>query len=368
MQSILTFCLLLFIFVLPAQAEVGEFDIRSVVPMSVSQMQALRTIAGSHPEARLLVEGVAEEAAALLDAEPQPLAVIHYEGLVNTDPKRIAAVAKLREMDDVALLMRYWQASGDERAAAALQRFITAWATTYRPTGNDVNENKFLPLFEAYEALRENFPAEERERVDAWVGDMAERHATAVRTSRHFTNRYTKHVRLVALFGLILERDDLLDLARTGIQRFVSESLRPDGSSLDFERRDTLTYHCSSLKPPLELAMLLGEVALYDWESADGGSLRKSVDFVVPYATGEKTHKEWVNSKVGLDHRRGQAGLEKYRPGRLFDPESAGELMTYASFFDPGLMPLALALDDSEAERYPDWRLLVHDAVALVAE
>ncbi|MFW5846280.1 MAG: iduronate-2-sulfatase, partial [Planctomycetota bacterium] len=123
----------------------------------------------------------------------------------------------------------------------------------------------------------------------------------------------------------------------------------------------------SSLKPPIELAMILGEPELYTWEGPEGGSLKKSVDFVVPYATGEKTHKEWVDSRVRLDQERAAAGLEKYRPGRLYEPKSAHELMEYASFFDSGLIPLALSLDDSDAERYPGWRMLVHDAVARAA-
>ncbi|MFW5846132.1 MAG: hypothetical protein ACOCXJ_07890, partial [Planctomycetota bacterium] len=175
--------ILLFLCMHTLSAAVGEFGIRSVVPMTEAQMQSLREIVSEHPEAKALVADITAEAHALLDAEPQPLAVIHYEGLVNTDPKRIATVAKLREMDDVALLLRYWQATGDERAAEALMRFITAWASTYEPTGNDVNENKFVPLFVAYLALRDRFPADNQELVDAWIEDMGTRHARAVKRS-----------------------------------------------------------------------------------------------------------------------------------------------------------------------------------------
>jgi hypothetical protein len=354
-------CLLLNI--LPA-AEVGELHIRSVVPMTESQMLTLRSIADQHPEARALVRSIEAEAALLLDAQPRPVQEIHYEGLVNTNPRRIETVVHLQDMDISALLMRHWQASGSEPTAAALRRFIHAWASTYQPTGNDVNENKLVPLFVAYLALRINFTPTQRELVDAWIEDLAHYHLDALQHSDRFNNRYTKHLRLLTLFGLIMERPEWLALTRDGIRRFVTESLEADGSSYDFKQRDTLTYHCSSLKPPIELAMLLGEPDLYTWEGPQGGSLQKSVAFVVPYATGAKIHEEWVDSKSDLDQQRADAGLEAYRPGRLFEPRSALGLMIYASFFEPALLSLALALNDNPAERYPQWRLLVQDAIA----
>ncbi len=347
-----------------AGGEVGEFHIPAVIPLDANGLTRLRRIVASDPEAAGLARGVRAEARRLLDAEPHPLAVIHYEGLVNTDPRRIATVAKLREMGDVARLVRYWQLTGDARAAATLRRFVLAWTSTYRLTGNDVNENKFTPLLVAYHALRKSFQPGDRRRVDAWVAELGARHAKAVDSSRHFTNRYAKHIRLTALCGMILDREEWIDAAVAGIRRFVRESLHPDGTSRDLNRRDTLTYHGSALKPQLQLAKLLGERGreLYAWESPRGGSLKKSVDYVVPYAMGTKTRREWTNSKVGLDHRRAEAGLEKYRPGRLYDPNNALELMEEASYFDPNLARVVRHLTGTEAERFPTWRMLMNAA------
>lgn len=347
-----------------AGAEVGEFSIPSLQPLNDAQLARLRTLVKTDKEAAQIADEVKRVALPLLDAQPNPLKVIHYEGLVNTDPRRIATVKQLREMGDMGHLMRYWQISGDERAATTLKRFITAWTSTYELTGNDVNENKFYPLLVAYLALRDEFEQEAREKVDAWVEDLGERHAKAVKQSRHFTNRYTKHVRLTALAGSILDRAAWRQAADEGIKRFVTQSLRADGSSYDFEHRDTLTYHGSALKPAIELAMLAGDQgrALYEWQSPDGGSLKKSVDFVIPYAMGEKTHKEWVNTKVELDRKRAAAGIEKYQPGRLYEPKSALELMELASFFDPALTRVIHHLHESEAERFPTWQTLVNAA------
>jgi hypothetical protein len=349
----------------PTTASVGEFDIPGVLPLNAEQTAFLRKLVREDPEAMALAKQEIAAAQPWLNAQPRPVEIIHYEGLVNTDPKRIACVEHLKDMTGAAILVRYWQATGNAQAARTLKEFILAWTGTYKLTGNDVNENKFFPLLVAYESLREElFDDQERAKVDAWVRELGELHHKEVLRSRHFTNRYTKHVRLLAMCARILDNESWALAARHGVKRFVTNSLYADGESLDLKRRDTLTYHGSSLKPPLDLAMLAGEdgYALYTWESPKGGSLKKSVDYVVPYAMGEKTHKEWVNSKVDLDRRRAEAGLEKYRPGRLYEPRNALELMEKAGYFDPELMKVVLHLTESSAERFPTWQTLINEA------
>lgn len=357
----------LFMHALTAQAEVGEFEIRDVSPLNPAQLTALRNLVQSNPNAQAIADKIQVEVddKDLLIAEPRPLEVIHYEGLVNTDPRRIATVAQLREMDDIALLMRHWQLTGDAQTTDALRRYILAWADTYQPTGNDVNENKFWPLLVAYEALQEHFAEQESMAVDAWVRDIGQRHLQAVQESSHFTNRYTKHVRLTAICGMILEKQMWVETAHDGVKRFVSQSLYGDGSSRDLEIRDTLTYHGSALKPVIELAMLAGPdgANLYVWQNDQGGSIQKSVNYVVPYALGEKTREEWKNSKISLDQKRAAAGLDHYQPGSLYDPQNALELMELASYFDPDLMRVVAHLLKTDQPAYSSWRMLTNEAV-----
>lgn len=347
-----------------AEGDPGEFSIRAVTPLDAAQLAALRRLVAGDAEAAALAETSREEAQGPLASTPDPLEVIHYEGLLNTDPRRVASVDKLRQMDDAAALMRYWQVSGDKSAAAKLREFILSWASAYKPTGNDVNENKLYPLLVAYAALRDSFSPEDKGRVDAWVENMGRRHLKAVREADHYSNRYAKSLRLATIGGIILDRPEWREAARDGLRRFVATSLRADGSSSDLERRDSLTYHMSSLKPLLELALLSGDgVAIYTWEAEGGGSIKRSVDFVVPYATGEKTRREWVNSQIGLDHRRAEAGIAHYQPGSLFEPKQALELMEQASVFDPALMPVVVELAETRSQRIPTWHVLTNQAV-----
>ncbi|MFW6303805.1 MAG: alginate lyase family protein [Candidatus Sumerlaeota bacterium] len=346
-------------------AEVGEFSIPDVRPLDESERGRLREFVQSDAEAKVIAEQVAEQAKPFIGAEARPVEVIHYEGLVNTNPKRVKTVENLSQMAEAGWLLRHWQLTGDEAAAETLREWIVTWTSTYKITGNDVNENKFYPLLVAYLALRDTMDGENVKQVDAWVERLGEAHEKHVKESTHFTNRYSKSVRLLAIAGMILDREEWVVEAHKGIRRFVRNNLYADGTSEDLKRRDSLTYHKSSLKPVVDLAIMTGGDegrALYDWESERGGSIRKSVDYLVPYAMGEKTHEEWKDTKVDLDRRRAKAGLEKYRPGRLYEPKNAQDLMERAAYFDPELHKVVLHLTDSDAKHFPTFLSLLNAA------
>lgn len=371
MRHILIPILILLSAGLPGMDEPGEFSIRPCLPLDQAVLDTLRRNLAADPASAAVATQVRAEARALVARTPTPLARIRYEGLVNTDPDRIADVTALRSMDDVAALVQAWQAGADAGIAAALHAHLLAWAETYRPTGNDVNENKLVPLLVAFAAVGTDLADGQREQVAAWITDLGSRHADEVTEATRLTNRYTKHVRLAVFCGRALGRADWVDLGRVGIERFVSESLRADGTSLDLERRDSLTYHCSALVPALELAALMGATGrnLYSWEATTGASLQRSVDYVVPYATGAKTRAEWVNTTVDLDRRRAAAGIEKYRPGRLFDPKDACGVLEAAALFDPGLLAaLAKARGDTGTQAALTWSQVVRTAITATAE
>ncbi len=94
----------------------GEFDIRPVIPLAPAQLERLRTIARTDPAPKDIAAETQEDGGARLGVEPTPVATIDYEGLINTDPRRIASVRRLEQMDDVAALTRYWQISEDPKA------------------------------------------------------------------------------------------------------------------------------------------------------------------------------------------------------------------------------------------------------------
>jgi hypothetical protein len=346
----------------------GEFEIPLTVVLSEAQLDRLAKVVATDDEAQAIADRAVAAARPALARDPEPLALIHYEGLVHTDPRRVETVASLNQMGDIARLLRAWQVTRDPEIAAHLRALISAWTQTYAITGNDVNENKFSPLLMAYASLRETFSPEDRTPIDAWVEQLGTVHAQRVEAAGQATNRYGKHLRLTALAAAILGRDDWRQIAGAGAKRMIQQGLRPDGTSLDLERRDSLGYHGSAVKSLIEMSRLIprtpGEPTLYDWVAPSGASIRRSVDYVVPYATGEKTRQEWRNTTVELDRRRAAAGLAEYQPGRRYEPRQALTLMELASLYDPGLRPLVAELAGAEAARFPTWMTLMSAVVA----
>lgn len=350
-----------------APGSVGEVEIRSVLPLDAAQRARLARLVESDPEAGALFQLRQTRGLALLTARPSPLEKIFYEGLVHTDPRRVKSVEHLRDMDDLAALLEWWQASGDRRAASKGVEYLLAWTQTYVPTGNDVNDAKLLPVLVAAIAWRSELSADDQQRLDTWIQRFGQVHRDAAREQKDKrTNRYSKRLIVITMTALALDRKEWLDDVRQEYARFVASALSPDGTSEDLRRRDTLTYHCSMLRPLLDLAMLLqvpGSPDLYRQESDSGASVRKSVLYVVPFADGSKQRREWVNTTVELDRQRAAAGLEEYKPGRLFDPKDSLKMLEQASFFEPELIPLVARLSESGAKRFPTWRSVVQQAM-----
>jgi len=121
-----------------------------------------------------------------------------------------------------------------------------------------------------------------------------------------------------------------------------------------------LHYHCYTLEPLLTLCMdaKLNGYDLFHYVSPKGCSLQKAIDFLMPFATGEKVHQEFVNSRVKFDRIRSNAGQKDYQSGRLFRPEETLKTLTEYYFFNPGVLPLIQKLANNNSA-YPSWEILL---------
>ncbi len=337
-------------------ATMADVEIRQVVPVSPTQRQNIQKMPATDPALSLL----RRDADAYLDAKPIPLGEIFYQGQLDTHPRRVETEKSLADMDKLAALSEAYAATGDARYAAKAREFVLAWVKTYYPNGNSINENKLEPVFLAYDLLRDTFSAEEKERVESWIGRIARRQieTNGWRNREHskkaLDNWDSKRIKLVGVAGWILGEQEWIDYGIQGFKEYVARGLFADGTSVDLKTRDALSYHVSGLRPLLVMAMWAdlkkpGEGRkLFDYVAPNGASLRKSVEYVVPYATGEKIREEWKNTTVGLDRERAAAGLAYYKPGKHFDPLSSLEMFQMASLFDPKFAPIATQLREKK--------------------
>jgi hypothetical protein len=92
----------------------------------------------------------------------------------------------------------------------------------------------------------------------------------------------------------------------------------------------------------------------YSYTSSGGSSIQRSVQWLLPYVTGEKTHAEFVNSTVEFDRRRAQNGEAAYKAGSMFEPKNGVMTLLLAGFWDPALIATARKVMGTE-DRFPAW-------------
>jgi hypothetical protein len=329
--------------------------------------QTLIELIETEPEAGMLWSPLGSRAEAYLSEEPRPIEKISYEGLLDTHPDRVATVSHLYDMMRVEIWLSAWLITGDTRYEDAIRKYLLAWAETYKPTGNPINENKLDPLLTTAVLLINRLNGEERDLVADWLKELAERGIQTVETMPWSVenNWHPKRLKVVALAAEALDHDGWREWAVEETRRYIERALRPDGSSRDFEQRDALSYHIGGVRPLLRLISLLPagyRRDLYIGQTDDGSSVARSVAFVLPYALGEETHGEFLRSEVELDRRRAEAGLERYQPGRPFDPQRAMALFQLAGAFEPEYRSLVGLVAGRPEARFYDWTGVLAEA------
>jgi hypothetical protein len=84
------------------------------------------------------------------------------------------------------------------------------------------------------------------------------------------------------------------------------------------------------------------------------------MDFLMPFVTGEKTHPEYVNSKVAFDKKRADNKEAGFEIGANFKPTHAIPLLISASYFDPTLMNTVLKVSGIKSE-FPNWQAVLNN-------
>ncbi|AHM62651.1 hypothetical protein D770_22020 [Flammeovirgaceae bacterium 311] len=331
----------------------------------------LRQYVRENSDARRKWLDIQAQAEQYLKDAPSPVAVIHYEGLLNNHPDRVKTVASLMDMRKLAHFYYAWIITREPVYQEKIKEYVVAWTNTYQATGNPINENKLEAIYLTYYITRENFTRQEQEKVDGWIGEVAD--AEINRQGVPMNNWQTKRIKLLLYSGIILNDESYKQYALQKFREYINHSLRSDGSSYDLEQRDALAYHVSGLKPLILLGIVYDQFKSefaeqfnpFTHVSANKSSIKKSVDFVNDYATGKKQHREWVNSKVKLDHERAKAGLAEYQKGKVYEPAESLELYEQAMYFEDDYQKIidAICLEEQVSDHCHGWMYYVVKAI-----
>lgn len=326
-----------------------------------NELRVLRELVARDPAAAKQFEAVRKAADEALSGKPQPVERIISAGELESDPEKVQTTAALKDVDKAEALAWAWAVTGDERYARKGREYIDAWAQVNRSDGNPINETKLEPMIEAYDLLRDTYDAAGRARIDRWLNDRA---MTVWNDPRvHRENWQSHRLKIVGLIGATTGSETLWALADKGFKEQIGANFDASGQSVDFKRRDALHYHLYAVQPLLTLACVAqnkGEF-LFDYKAGNGASLREAVEFVEPYATGQKKHVEFAGSEVSFDRKRAAAG-EKSFAQKYWSPTASVRLFAEAGCLDPAYDKLAAKIAGSAGSPYVRWRSVINAA------
>jgi len=337
-----------------------------VASLTDEDVLRLRALVQSLPEAAQWAQGIEKQADQALNDIPHPVAQIQTAGKLQGSSEKTQTQEALKDMPRLQSEALAYVLTGREEYLQQAQAYILSWSRTCQPPDNPIDATNLEPLFVAYDIVRLHFLAENRDPIDQWVRSVAQTLASSddPKKGTYWNNWKSHRLKIIGLAAFTLNDATLEKWTLDALKALLERNLNADGTTLDFLERDALHYQVYDLEPLLTTAILYQRAQgldLYDLKTSNGSSLRQCVAFVVPFAKGDKTHAEYVHTKVKFDLQRAQNHEKGHGIGEPFDPKAALKCLALAQYFQPDLKPLVGQLAGKPEAAYPTLQILLND-------
>lgn len=214
--------------------------------------------------------------------------------------------------------------------------------------------------------------ADDKQRLQQWASDLMHWAETSKQGRRQFeepSNHGTNYDFLKAFFGAYDgEHEETIEsLQYYGTRRMRGQVSAEDGSNpLEFQRANNLLYHRYNLGRAWDLANVgrhVDGLNLFEYETEDGKSLRKQLDFLLPYMLGAETWDRWPGEPFKLEF---STYYEMLRMAAIFYQEpllldAADSIGTYSTSYIDLLYPRQLVREKVANDLNADGVLSVAD-------
>ncbi|XVJ45723.1 alginate lyase family protein [Pseudomonas sp. UBT] len=320
--------------------------------MAAAQTPNLCQPAASNSTAKALLAAAQRH----LADPPAPLPHLHTEGTLPNQGIRAQSIAAEKDWPVMRQAALAWRLSGDPRYLKQVDDYLAAWADVYQPDFNPIDETNLDMLINAYALTADHLRLETRaasRRLISTLGNGYIAHIQQFHGQKKGTqtNNWQSHrVKLVTVAAAALGDQAMLEQAHQLFKQQVADNILPDGSVTDFQDRDALHYVVYDLEPLVQAALAAKPYG-GDWLNlkANGASLGAALDWLVPYANGQRSHQEFVHTHVQFDKDRAAVGEAGY--SGTWEPKSSATLFWLAAQLDKRYLPTATQL----AAHPADW-------------
>lgn len=352
------------IFLLAAMACFAVTANAQYVSLNAAEIGKLKQLCSTDASAKARFMEMQKAADAALTDTPNPIDTIHTEGRLKGDPKKTATALAFNDMRKMYALALMYRARGDKKYLNKAVEFLAAWSQKNVPNGDPIDDTNLDPAVEAYDLIKGNLDAANNKLISSWLAQTAEMEIKKFKPGREtsYNNWHSHRLKEIGEIGFAIGDKKYQQYAIDGLREQIAKNLLPDGASVDFKLRDALHYHVYDLEPMLKLAIILKRatgVNYYTYESPAQTSIKKSVEWLLPYLTGAKTHGEFVNSTVAFDKKRANNGEKDYVAGTPFNPKNGVGTLVLTEYFFPDAIDLIQKLTGNN-ETYVNWQLVLN--------
>ena len=291
-------------------------DALKVKPFSVTDKDALPPSGDKHDYASLSPYWWPDP------SKPDGKPYIRKDGEFNPERGKYDEPRMTGLADAVGALSLGYYFTGDEKYAARAAELIRTWFfdpktrmnpnmkyAQFRPGYDDlrpagiIESNRLRAVVDADGLLKgsKSWTAEDSSKLKAWFGELLDYIETSEQGKNEQAapnNHGTWHSVQAATYALFLgDEERAKKIILRGRDRIGSQ-IEPDGRQPhELERTNGFDYSRFNILAHEDLAMLGQRVGLdlWNYQTPDGRSMRKAVDWLLPYATGEK---EWEYQQI----------------------------------------------------------------------
>jgi hypothetical protein len=299
-----------------------------------------------------------------LNETPNPIEKITSQGLLEGNPAKTASLKAVDDAAKIYALAITYRVSNDKKYLNKAEEYLTAWAKLNNPTGDPIDGTKLEDLIAGYDLLRNLMPDQRTRLIDAWLDVFADAQINSESAKNGRTtgiNNWNSHrIKVITMAAYTIHTKKYDQYIQAELEKQIAQNLNPDGSSFDFMQRDALHYHIYTLEPLFKAIIPIYRATgknYYAFISKSGSSIEKSVQFLVPFLTSEKTHGEFLNSTVQFDRDRAKNGEKGYIAGAKFVPATGIFILSLAAYFNPAYLD---TIRKAASDDYYDWQMVLN--------
>lgn len=335
--------------------------------LNKNELKSLRTAIDTSATYKKVFSPFLVTAQKALTETPNPIENIRSEGLLEGNPAKTASIKALHDADKIYSLALVYRLTGQKAYLEKAIDFLIAWAKINKATGDPIDETKLEDIITGYDLLRDYVTIENKSVIDEWMNGIADAELNSKSSkpgrSTAINNWNSHRIKLITLIAYTLHTSKYDNFISTELEKQLTVNLNPDGTTYDFVERDAFHYHTYDLEPLLTACIVIYRATgknYFNYQTEKGASLKKSVDFMIPYMTGKKTHVEFVNSTVQFDKARAKNNEKDFKPGTQFNPLSGIYTLSLAAYFDPAYITVIKQAEKGDSS-YFNWQLALNN-------